>query len=246
MLGSHLPRTNSKGDPHVTVAVDDAAIGEAALRYAWHGWPIAPGGQPTPPRDDGWPAPLPGALPYRGPMSTNDVVRHWHHPHPVLLAAGLTIDAFQLSQRDGTALLDKLGQHGPVAALPDGHWLLFIETGQPLPEELLGPTVRYHGAGSWVPLPPTRLGQRQLTWHIDPASTGWRLFRRDWFASGPRPAPPPRPLPQPHAPLSTLRPGSPPASPPRSRRPHPRHYTPRLASDCATFQVTSLNQEGRR
>jgi hypothetical protein len=45
-------------------------------------------------------------------------------------------------------LLEMLGEHGPVAVLPNGRWLVFVEAGQP-PELLTGHTMRYHGPGSW-------------------------------------------------------------------------------------------------
>jgi hypothetical protein len=84
----------------MTTDADSDAIGEAALRYAWHGWPIIPGTRPATPRMRGWPTPLAQALPYRSPISTNDVTRYWHHhDHPILLATGLTIDVLAARHR---------------------------------------------------------------------------------------------------------------------------------------------------
>jgi hypothetical protein len=161
----------------MTVEVATEETGDAALRYAWHGWPILPGAQPAEPRPGQWPAPLDAALPYRSPMGTNDVVRSWHgQPHPVLLATGLTIDVFEMPRSQGTELLQQLEPHGPVAVLPGGRWLFFVEAGPAPSDELLPRTVRYYGEGGWVPLPPTRIGHRSVTWHIDPASVRWRML----------------------------------------------------------------------
>lgn len=243
----------------VTGAIETKAegdrIGDAALGYAWHGWPIAPGAHPTPGQHGSWPVPLAAALPYRGPMGTNDVARCWHHhPHAVLLAAGLSIDVLAVRQPLASHLLDTLGEHGPIAALPDGWWLVFVEAGQP-PEPLPGHTMRYHGPGSWVPLPPTRLGQGQLTWYIDPASTGWRPLRRDRLhhalCSGqPRPG---HERQEPATTRPTAEPTTLPAGQPRRRRPpqrpapsyqpRPKNITLLVAGDRPLFEVTHLTQQ---
>jgi hypothetical protein len=227
-------------------------IGDAALGYAWHGWPIAPGAYPTPCRRGGWPVPLAAALPYHGPMSTNDVARCWHHhPHPILLATGGSIDVLTVRAPLASQLLDTLGEHGPIAKLPDGQWLLFVEAGQP-PEPLPGHPMRYHGPGGWVPLPPTHLEQGQLTWHIDPASSGWRPLRRDRLhhalrTGQPSPAAEPAPT-SPAAQPTTL-----PAAQPHRRRAHQRASQPRqprpknitllVADDRPLFEVTHLTQQ---
>lgn len=204
---------------------DGDGIAEVALRYAWHGWPIIPGTEPSPRRGNGWPVPLAAALPYRGPMSTNDVVRYWHHrPHPVLLAAGLTVDVLEMCRAAATRLLHDLPHRGAVAVLPNGRWCFFIDTGQSPPRELLSRNMRYHGAATWVPLPPTRIGRRQMSWHIDPASIGWRLFPRDWLNGVLRPAPPRRPS-------------------PRRLQAQPTNLTLLVASDHPTFEVTHLIRE---
>ena len=227
-------------------------IGDAALGYAWHGWPIAPGAHPTPCQNGGWPVPLAAALPYQGPMSTNDVARCWHHhPHAVLLATGLSIDVLAVRAPLASQLLHTLGEHGPVAELPDGQWLVFVEAGQP-PEPPPGHTGRYHGLGSWVPLPPTRLGHGHLTWHVDPASTGWRPLRRDRLhhalragqpASDQKPATT-RPIAEP-----TALPGAQPhrrrphRRPSPLRQPRPKNITLLVAGDRALFEVTNISRQ---
>jgi hypothetical protein len=235
--------TTEPGKPDQTVHPEGERIGQAALGYAWHGWPILPGTWPTRRQADGWPVPFAAALPYCGPMSTNDVVRYWHqHDYPVLLAAGLTIDVLEVRRSLGADLLQRLDQHGPVAVLPNGHWLLFVKAGQPPSDELLRRKVRYHGAGSWVPLPPTQIGRGTVHWHIDPASVRWRPFRHISFDSVPRTVRPPRRPPTPQqAQLSNPQPSTPP-SPSRSYEPRPRHHALLLTSDRPVLTLT-LSQE---
>lgn len=159
---------------------------DAAFDYAEHGWPVAPGVRPVPHRRDGWPVPASVALPYHGPMNSTAVAMHWQrHPYSVLVGAGFQcLDVFRLRPPAAAGALQEIAdtrQHGPVAVLPDEQWLFLVEAGDPPPNDVLGRQVRYHGPGHWVPLPPTRLGRRHVTWHIEPASTGWRLFPRARF-----------------------------------------------------------------
>jgi hypothetical protein len=228
----------------MTSDVAGIAMGEAALRYAWHGWPVAPG-VPQDPRTDSWPPPAEVAMRYRSPMSTNDVVRCWQvHPYPVLLATGLTIDTLEVHRPRDVELLRSLEAHGPVAVLPGGRWLFFVEAG----ESPTGPPVRNiraHGAGSWVPLPPTRIGDDSVRWHIDPASVNWRLARRGWVESAlrlesrahSRSKRPPASLGGPRSTRQHVHQRA------RPRDPGPRHRAPLVAGDHATVQVTYLNQE---
>jgi hypothetical protein len=215
---------------------------EAALRCAWRGWPIVPG-TPSSTCVDDWSVPLEAALPYRGPMSTNDVTRHWQHEtYPLLLVTGLTIDVVEVRQSLGNTLLEQAGRHGPVALLPGRRWLFFVEAGKPSPDnDLLRRKVRHHGAGSQVPLPPTRLGQRPVRWHTDPASVQWRLFRQDQLSPALRPTAQPPPTPRPPAPASQLHPGHQHPNRAPSYQPAPRHHTLRVAGDRATVHVTFVH-----
>lgn len=216
---------------------------EAALRYAWHGWPIVPGTPPSTKCADDWPVPLEAALPYRGPISTNDVARYWQDEAcPLLLVTGLTIDVVEVRQSLGSTLLEKAGRHGPVAVLPGRRWLFLVEAGKPPPDDdLLGRKVRHHGAGSWVPLPPTRLGQRPMRWHTDPASVRWRLFRHDQLSPVPRPATQPQPTRRPPAPISQLHPSHQHPDRAPSYTPGPRHHTLLVAGSRATVHVTFMH-----
>lgn len=157
---------------------------DAALTYAEHGWPIAPGVRPVPRRRDGWPVPDPAVLPYHGPMNPNAVGMYWRErPYAVLVGTGFHwLDVFRLRQPTATKILESIsdaGKCGPVAVLPDEQWLFLVEAGDAPPAELLGRQVRYHGPGDWLPLPPTRIGRHAITWHVGPASVGWRLFPRE-------------------------------------------------------------------
>ena len=217
-------------------AVGDG-LGDAALRYAWHGWPIAPGVPPGRPS-----VPIDAALPYRGPMSTNDVIRFWHvQPYPILLATGWTIDVLEVPQPRGLALLEKAGQRGPVAVLPNGRWLFFAEAGEWSSDKRPPIEGRYHGTGSWLPLPPTRIGGQPVTWHADPDSADWRLFQPDRLDTAPQPTPPPRPSGRPPSPVIPLRPNQPTPKQTASREPCPRHHTLHVANDQPLFQITYLH-----
>jgi hypothetical protein len=135
---------------------------------------------------DGWPVPPDTAMPYHGPMSTNDIARYWHHhPHPVLLSTGgHCLDAFRLPEQIATRLLHQLtntGQRGPVATLPNHQWLFLITADDPPPEALRRRTVHYHGPNNWIPAPPTRIRNTAVTWHITPTSVGWQLFEPRTF-----------------------------------------------------------------
>jgi hypothetical protein len=235
-------RYSITGEPEPEAEGD--RIGDAAFGYAWHGWPIAPGAHPAPCRRDGWPVPLTGALPYHGPMSTNEVARCWHHhPHAVLLATGLSIDVLAVPAPLASQLLHTLDRPGPIAALPDGQWLMFIEAGQP-PEPPPGHPMGYHGPGSWVPLPPTHLDQGQLRWHIDPASTGWRPLRRDRLHHALLHAGQPRPDQQPAttSPAAQPRHRRTPRRPAPSRQPRPKNITLLVTGDRPLFEVTNITR----
>jgi Bifunctional DNA primase/polymerase, N-terminal len=65
---------------------------------------------------------------------------------------------------------------GPVARGASGRWFLFVRTGAALRPELAGRTdVVLHGAGSWIPAPPTRAPEGRVRWVVSPAEVDWRL-----------------------------------------------------------------------
>jgi hypothetical protein len=119
-------------------------------------------------------------------MSTNDIARYWHHhPHPVLLrTGGHCLDAFRLPEHIATRLLHQLtntGQRGPVATLPNRQWLFLLTADDPPPDALRRRTIHYHGPDNWIPAPPTRIRNTDVTWHITPPSVGWQLFEPHTF-----------------------------------------------------------------
>ncbi|MBC3843211.1 bifunctional DNA primase/polymerase [Streptacidiphilus sp. 4-A2] len=155
----------------------------------WH-WPVVPGagapahgGRPGTapcacPRPD---CPTPGAHPHDPPLlaATTDprMVRWWWRRHPdapVVVATGGPVSAVSLPVDAGAralAYLDTLGvRTGPVLATPS-RYVLLVEpySMQELAELLIAqewvPTsLRFHGTGGYVLLPPSRTGAGALRW----------------------------------------------------------------------------------
>jgi hypothetical protein len=65
---------------------------------------------------------------------------------------------------------------GPVAVGATGRWLFFVRPGCALRPELANylDVVR-HGAGSWVPAPPSRMPEGVVHWAVAPRKVHWRL-----------------------------------------------------------------------
>jgi hypothetical protein len=147
-----------------------------ALAYATHGWPILPGTYRLPPAPS-WRGrrgarglePITDDL---GMASTDPVqVAAWWacQPYSVLLATGRGVDALELAGDPGAVAVDALrdaGLRGPAALTPAGGVLLLVASGA-----RAGGPARWHGPGSWLPLPPTE-GHR---WRVAPDQVGWRL-----------------------------------------------------------------------
>jgi len=54
--------------------------------------------------------------------------------------------------------------------------MFFVETGDTLRPELASQLdIVMHGAGSWVPAPPTRTPKGRIRWETPPGLTKWRL-----------------------------------------------------------------------
>ncbi|MFC4064021.1 bifunctional DNA primase/polymerase [Actinoplanes subglobosus] len=165
--------------------LDRALLRRAAMRYAAHGWTVTPGayltghrfecGRPgctitgCHPALDSWAASA-GTDPAR-------ITAWWRrHPHTVLLATGNTFDALEVPAA--------LGTHGPaggpVAVTGDGRWMFLVRPGSPLRPELEHRLdVIRHGAGSWIPAPPSRMPEGQVRWEVPPARSQWRLPSSD-------------------------------------------------------------------
>lgn len=101
------------------------------------------------------------------------------HPYGVLLVCGRGVDVLQLPYRLEGLLpaLPAAGLVVPVALSgPPPQWQLFVATdsGTLLPELTLA-SVRRHGAGAWVALPPTTLPHMvPARWTAPPPSTAGR------------------------------------------------------------------------
>jgi hypothetical protein len=94
-------------------------------------------------------------------------------PHSVLLPTGRTFDAIEVPALVGCSVR---GIGGPVMTTPLGHWIFLVRPGVPLRTELEErEDIVHHGAGSWVPAPPTVLPAGIMRWHLSPRQVGWHL-----------------------------------------------------------------------
>lgn len=166
----------------------------AALTCAerWR-WPVVPGVPPVRrgrpgacgcPRTD---CPVPGAHPYDPPLlaATTDprMIRWWwtvHPDAPVLAATGDRIAAVSLPAAAGARVLDYFDalrvRTGPVIATPTRHALLVApytheELGELLArQEYVPASLRYHGPGGFLVLPPSRTGAGAVRWEREPGA----------------------------------------------------------------------------
>ncbi|HZG04647.1 MAG TPA: bifunctional DNA primase/polymerase [Streptomyces sp.] len=133
---------------------------------------------------------VPGAHPFDPGLlaATTDarMVRWWwtNRPHaPVLLATGGRAPcALSLPAAAGARALeefDRLGlRTGPVIATPTRFALLVApydleELGELLyAQDWVPSSLRFHGEGGYVPLPPSRTGAGQVRWEREPAELG--------------------------------------------------------------------------
>jgi hypothetical protein len=162
-----------------------AALRRAASEYAAAGLPVTPGawwdgrrfrcGTASCPEERLHPAghgdPGPAAT-----TSPDQVARWPALPYTLLLATGLTVDAFEVpmtspSAREIARVLCLAGPP-PVVRLPAGRWLVLLTAGGELDPELLAAGrsggLRHHGRGSHVPLPPSRLHRDRAMWVVPP------------------------------------------------------------------------------
>ncbi|MGH3722446.1 MAG: bifunctional DNA primase/polymerase [Pseudonocardiaceae bacterium] len=150
----------------------------AAVEAVCRGWPVVPGGFGTdsqgvaevcPLLDDG------DATPVTDPDHAWSI---WgRRPSGVLLACGRGIDALEVPFRVVELLPALAGADlaVPVAtALEPSRWVLFVATGSgTLRDDLATASVRLHGKGEWVALPPTAVvGCPPLRWRLPPLDDG--------------------------------------------------------------------------
>jgi hypothetical protein len=137
--------------------VTDALVA-AAVRYRRAGWPIVPSG------------PDADRLVCGHSPADPETAREWwsQRPYGIACRTGELFDVLQVPPWLGLRLLATLDHHATVAAVErplEACWLFLVTPGSPgiidLPR---GVGVRLHGAGGWVPLPPTPLPGGAVRW----------------------------------------------------------------------------------
>ncbi|MFD8370297.1 bifunctional DNA primase/polymerase [Streptomyces sp. NPDC059688] len=163
----------------------------AALNYAEWQWPVLPGVAPDPRARSRCACPdpdctVPGAHPFDPGLlaATTDprMVRWWwaNRPAaPIVLATGgkapCAVSLPALAASRALALLDRRGMRlGPVVASPT-RWALLVK---PYSMEQLGEllyakdfvpgSLRFHGEGGYLALPPSETGQGGVRWERAP------------------------------------------------------------------------------
>lgn len=179
------------------VFVDRVRLRRAALRYIEHGWAVTPGaclagrrfvcGRPGCPIMSCHPA-----IEAWEDSASTDVARvaaWWRRrPHTVLLVTGGAFDVLEVPAALGLRVLgaarlhagvlgqDRAGARGPLAVAPGGRWMFLVRPGEPLRPELENRLdVVRHGAGSWIPAPPSRMPEGPVRWAVSPEQTQWSL-----------------------------------------------------------------------
>ncbi|SFB09465.1 Bifunctional DNA primase/polymerase, N-terminal [Amycolatopsis marina] len=161
-----------------------------AIGLAWRGWPVLPGTYPdtAAPADDsaGWTIPVPEHEDWQDRLGAHpQQIAEWFtgDPHSLLVATGRVLDAVEVDDdlgRRAARLLRATGQPAPIVAMPNGRWLFLTTVAAQLPAELdERGTVRCHGEGSWIPLPPTPFQHGVVHWRVKPEVWGWQLPEAD-------------------------------------------------------------------
>jgi hypothetical protein len=158
-----------------------------AIGLAYRGWHVLPG---TYPAGSAWvgggsshptgPNPVHEDWAARVGASADEVAEWWNgEAFSLLVATGSTLDAIEVGAELGrrtAAVLRAAGQPVPIAATPGGRWLFLTIAGQTLPGELAEhDDVVLHGAGSYIPLPPTAYEHGIVHWRVRPEVCGWEL-----------------------------------------------------------------------
>lgn len=168
-----------------------------AIGFASRGWPVMPGSYPTNARPTTSDSDHPrwagcaegkeqGLVPVHDDWaehlgaSPEQVADWWSgRPYSLLVATGTVVDAIEVDDelgRRAACALRTTGQPVPIVATPTGRWLFLTASGaspEPALHEQAGLT--WHGAGSWVPLPPTPYEHGVVHWRVKPDVWGWQL-----------------------------------------------------------------------
>ncbi|MFD0529078.1 bifunctional DNA primase/polymerase [Kitasatospora arboriphila] len=174
---------------------EQGALLLAALEAADRGWPVVPGARAVrgvfgPCSCGEQRCPLPGAHPHDPPLAaaTTDgrMVQWWWERRapgaPVLVATGRSVCGVSLPAAAGERVLRYFADLGvpvgPVLAAPGRHVLLVApftleELGGLLAERPWVPgSLRYHGPGGYVLLPPSQTGAGGVHWVSPPVGNG--------------------------------------------------------------------------
>ncbi|QRP46570.1 bifunctional DNA primase/polymerase [Amycolatopsis sp. FDAARGOS 1241] len=156
-----------------------------AIGLAWRGWPVLPGATPasiTGDDDLTWRRPVPARDDWREQIGTHaHEVATWFsdRTRSLLVATGTALDAIEVDDELGkraARLLRTLGHPAPIVAMPNGRWLFLTVPAENLPAELAAQaSVQWHGAGSYIPLPPSPFQHGVVHWRVKPEVCGWQL-----------------------------------------------------------------------
>jgi hypothetical protein len=157
-----------------------------AIGLASRGWPVLPGTYPAGSRFTGGEGQATGLRPAHGDWeqrigaSPEQVTQWWDDgPYNVLVATGAKLDAIEVGADFGrrtAAVLRSTGLPAPIAGTPEGRWLFLTAAGGAVSAELAEhEDVVLHGAGSWVPMPPTAFPHGVVHWRVRPEVWGWEL-----------------------------------------------------------------------
>jgi hypothetical protein len=159
-----------------------------AIGFAARGWPVVPGTLPARAQRGGRQAhdeagPVPVHPDWRDRLdSYSDQAGFWwsgETPYSLLVATGLVVDAVEVDAEHGrraASALRELGLPVPIVATPDRRWFFLTEPAhREYPELTDVVAVRFHGAGSYLPMPPTTFQHGLVHWRVKPEVCGWRL-----------------------------------------------------------------------
>jgi hypothetical protein len=156
-----------------------------AIGLAWRGWPVMPGANPeaiTEEDDLTWRRPVPAKDNWRELLGTHaHEAATWFNDktHSLLVATGTVLDAIEVTDELGkraARLLRATGHPAPIVAMPNGRWLFLTTVADHIPAELAGQaTIQWHGADSYIPLPPSPFQHGVVHWRVKPEVWGWQL-----------------------------------------------------------------------
>ncbi|MEC3979542.1 bifunctional DNA primase/polymerase [Amycolatopsis sp. H20-H5] len=156
-----------------------------AIGLAWRGWPVMPGANPDSITDEDdltWRRPVPAKDNWRELLGTHaHEAATWFNDrtHSLLVATGTVLDAIEVSDELGkraARLLRATGHPAPIVAMPNGRWLFLTTVADHIPAELADQaTIQWHGADSYIPLPPSPFQLGVVHWRVKPEVWGWQL-----------------------------------------------------------------------